>query len=92
MFDVLELVEKEGLVPDCRDELPDPNDEDAEDRGLTRASFLQDIETKLAIKRGDGYSLWVVDESGTELHVCPFWSQIECWAFMVGWERSRQLP
>jgi hypothetical protein len=92
VFEVLEMVEEEGLVPGKQSApMPDPNDEGPDAAsGMTRSDFLHGLETKLTIHYGDGYSMWVKDEHGEILHARPFWSQIECWAFIVGWERARE--
>lgn len=81
VFDVIDLVEREGLVPDKpADKLP---------QAISREFMLKGIETVLDVRRDDDCSYWVVNPNGECMHELPFWSQIECWAFIVGWERSR---
>ncbi len=78
VFEVLDLIAEEGLVPGKQ---PD------EDETMKRI-FLHGLDTNMSVMRRVDYSYWVVDTDGNPMHELPFWSQIECWAFIVGWETA----
>lgn len=77
VFEVLDLVAQEGLVPEKPEDI------------LDHEVFFPEGEPDdgLRIERGPAYSFWVFDADGKKLHDKPFWSMIECWAFMVGYRR-----
>lgn len=71
VFEVLDLIEKEGLVPNEKRKRP------------THAMG----ELKWEIDRLEPYKFTVTIQYLGQTEVYEFYSQIECWAFIKGYER-----
>jgi hypothetical protein len=70
VFEVLELIEKDGLVPGEKRKRP------KHARG----------ELKWEIEGVEAYKFTVTVQYCGHIQVVEFYSQIECWAYVKGWE------
>lgn len=84
LFEMLGMIEQEGLVPQSPD-LPEHERRERDERVRSKMEPAAMGPNDYLIEQGEGYSFWVTSKDGERLHSDPFWSQVECWAFIVGY-------